>query len=1043
MRLLSAGIVAAVLGGALVVVNCGHPSATPGAGGNLPAISFNRDIRPILSENCFACHGPDSGSRKGELRLDLREAALKGHAAAAGAHAAIVPAASAQSEMIRRVTMTGGDQKMPPASTGKTLKPEEIELLKRWIDEGAQYEPHWSYIPPTRPAVPEVKQPEWVRNPIDHFILARLEQEGLQPSPQADRRTLIRRLHADLTGIPPTAQEVAAFVADQSPDAYEKLVDGLIASPHFGERMALPWLDLVRYADSNGYHGDQERQVWAYRDYVINAFNSNMPYDRFTIEQLAGDLIPERTTQTLVATGYNRLNMVTAEGGAQDKEYLAKYAADRVRTTSSVWLGSTMGCAECHDHKFDPISIREFYGFEAFFADLKETGLYAEPDENFHPYLRLPNAKQKADYTSITTHIENLRAGAVGHDKGFAADQAAWETATREKLAAGNGGWRIFDPETLVGSNNVVLIEQSDHSVVASGFEPSLPMYSVEGKTELTSITAVRVEVMTDPGFAGLGRWNGNSAITLAVARESTSTAVTGRHLKFAAAAADFELPDYPVASLIADPNPGTGWQSAGHVRPVNRQLMFVFEKPVGIGPDACFKLELYQQSGQFFRQGFGRFRVSLSTQTSPSLAQTVSLPESIEAALLLEPAQRSAEQSAALSRYYSHFRPQNDPAFAQIQQQLETRTKLEKEMDLSLIAEATDPRAIRVLARGNWLDETGEIVEPHVPAAIAPTLETGGRRATRLDLAHWIASRENPLTARVFVNRLWKTYYGLGISRTLDDLGLQGEWPRHPELLDWLAVEFMESGWDIKHMVRLMVTSEAYRQDSNSNERLHELDPNNRLIARQSSYRMDAELLRDNALAISGLLVPTVGGKSTKPYQPAGYWDGLNFPVRSYPQDTGERLYRRGIYTHWQRTFLNPELRAFDAPSREECTAERTISNTPLQALTLLNAPTYFEAARVFAQRILREGGASTPERIGFAFRSALSREPTPQELPVIAGLYEKHLAEYRADDSATSATLHVGETPLPEDVDHAELAAMTSVARTVLNLHETIMRY
>ncbi len=808
-----------------------EPVAQGGAQGvaqavaQLPAVvEFNRDIRPILADNCYACHGPDKNQRKAELRLDQEESAR----ADRGGYHAIVPGKPDESELYLRISSDITTERMPPKKFGKRPSPRQIALIKKWIEQGAKWDKHWSLIVPKRPEPPKGS----AGNPIDRFVRARLEQEGLKPSGEADRRTLLRRLSFDLIGLPPTPEEVDAFVADRAADAYEKQVDRLLASPHYGERMAMFWLDLVRFADSIGYHSDNPRNIAPYRDYVIQAFNDNQRFDQFTIEQLAGDLLPDATTWQKVASGYNRLLQTTEEGGAQPKEYAAKYMADRVRNAGSAWLGLTMGCAECHDHKFDPMTTRDFYSFAAFFADVQEA-----PVGRREPGMLVPTD-----------------------------DQAAQLKKLDDRLAR------------------------------------------------------ARKEVETP---------------------------------KPEMAAAFFTL------------------------------------SPLG---------------------GEGRVGGFLLDAAMPELAKA---------------AREHAQLLAGIRR--------------------------------SLVTVSTPPRPIRVLPRGNWLDDSGEVVPPAVPHFLRP-LDVKDRRATRLDLARWLVSRDNPLTARVFVNRLWRLYFGHGLSRSLEDFGAQGEWPTHPELLDWLAVELMESGWNVKHVIKLILTSATYRQSSgtpSSGTRKSSVESTDgiltnsatkpdleRLLARQARFRIDAEMVRDNALAVSGLLVSKVGGESVKPYQPAGYWDYLNFPKRTYQHDHGDSQYRRGLYSHWQRTFLHPSLAAFDASTREECTAERPRSNIPQQALVLLNDPTYVEAARVLAARILKEGGMTPQDRLTWAYRQVLCRKPKPEEAQILTGLLEKHLLLYAEDARAAEQQIRAGEQPPPKDLAPAELAAWTSVARTLLNLHETITR-
>lgn len=751
-------------------------------------VGFNRHIRPIMSNICFQCHGPDVANNPTDLRLDSFESATTS--------GAIVPFDVEASELARRITTDDADVKMPPADFRHRLSERDVQLLLRWIEQGAKYEPHWIYAPLKRPAVPEVRDNKRLHNEIDAFVQARLQKEGMSPSPVADRRTLARRLHFDLLGLPPESEAVDAFIANQSVEAYEELVDSLLSSPHFGERMAVYWLDLVRYADTCGIHGDQDITISSYRDYVIKSFNDNKPFDEFTIEQLAGDLLENPTISDLIATGFNRLNLTSHEGGVQDKEYLAKYASDRVRAVSNVWMAATMGCAECHDHKFDPFTMRDFYSMQAFFADVEESG---------------------------------------------------------------------------------------DYSIIAAKY----------GETK------------------GIN--------TLPTARPPAIMA-----------------PPYSLIDQVEE------------------------------------------------------------IQTSQMTAE---------------------EKEQALEPLKKEYRP-------------------------TLVTKSVEPRVIRILPRGDWLDDSGDVVEPAVPAFMPNPPEVSGRRLTRLDLARWFVSPDNPVTARVFVNRLWKLYFGTGISKVLDDLGNQGEWPTHPDLLDWLAKEFIDSGWDVKHMVKLMVMSHTYRQTSFADAKQRERDPYNRLLARQCRWRLEAEFVRDNALKVSGLLVTEIGGESVRPYQPEGYWQHLNFPKRTYEHSTGADQYRRGVYTHWQRLFLHPSLAAFDAPSREECAAERPVSNTPLAALASLNDPTYVEAARVLAEKVLRKMDADPSQRLNYLYRKTLSRSPTEEEVTVMYRLLEKERQYYAANSEDAKKLVSVGLWPVAEDLDAGEWAAWTQVCRAILSLHETITR-
>jgi hypothetical protein len=814
-------------------------------------VSFNRDIRPILSDNCFYCHGPDASHRQADLRLDIRDDAVT-----AGA---IVPGKPADSALVSRINSTDSDELMPPPESHKKLDAKQKELLARWIEEGAEYQKHWAYEKPVKAEVPAGA------NGVDHLVRKRLTEVGLAPSREADRRTLIRRLSFDLLGLPPTPEEVAAFVGDTRPDAYVVLVERLLASPHYGEQMAIGWLDVVRFADTCGYHSDKPRHVWPYRDWVIKSFNENRPFDQFTIHQVAGDLVPDANQDSRVGSAFNRLLLSTDEGGAQAKDYEARMLTDRVRAIGATWLGQTTGCAQCHDHKFDPFTTRDFYALGAFFADIQE-GIIA----------------QREDGMVVGTPEEHKRLAEL--DAALAEAKKKFD-AIAPQLDAAQQQW-----------------------------EADIVAYSVT-------------------------------------------------------------LPE-----LAAD---------------------------------------------------------TKATDAEKNIAKQVS------ASLAKEPAKRDGNDKNRLRDY---FRGRATKLF---RSELDALAKAEKDrkdfyepLAKCLVSIHTDkPRTVRILPRGNWMDETGEVMKPAFPAYL-PQPKIEGREPNRLDLAQWLVSRDNPLTARVVMNRLWKQFFGTGLSKVLDDVGAQGEPPANPELLDWLACEFMDSKWNMKHMVRTIVTSDAYKQTSVATPQLAAVDPYNREVARQSAFRVDAECVRDAALVVSGLLVPTIGGPSVKPYQPEGYWENLNFPQRTYPNDTGDKQYRRGLYTWWQRMFLHPSMLAFDAPSREECCAERNRSNIPQQALVLLNDPSYVEAARSLAARILKECSGSPEERVAWAWRQVLQRLPRVEEMETVMPLLRTHIDHYKADPTAADALLKTGLTAVPPDVDKTELAAWTHVARVLLNLHETITR-
>jgi hypothetical protein len=808
------------------------------------AVDFNRDIRPILSDKCFHCHGPDEETREAELRLDTYEGATEG----GEFEVPIEPGKPDESEIIARILNQDPDEIMPPPETHKKVTAKELELLKQWIEEGAEYDDPWTYKNPVKHPDPTVQTKDWPVNFVDRFILSRLEKEAIPPSPDADPVTLLRRLHFDLIGLPPTPADRDRFLAafQSNPQtAIETEVDRLLASPHFGERLAIYWLDLVRYADTVGYHGDQDHNISPYRDYVIRAFNENMPFDRFTREQLAGDLFSNPTQQQLVATGYNRLLQTTHEGGLQKAEYRAIYQADRVRNVSAVWMGATVGCAQCHDHKYDPYTAKDFHTLGAFFADI---------DDEQH-------------FTAGTNALPTRR-------------------------------------------------------------PPEIPVMTPAQQAELDSLNKILNE---------LSKGQRNEIARLI--KESADRAARAKKAKNAA------------------------------------------EK-------------------KKWSDGLQR--------TNAALAQLI-----------------AGDQ---LSRWKATEA---------------RRKKVESSGRLTMITQSLKtPRVSRVFPRGNWLDESGEVIQPAAPHFL-PQIKKEGRQ-TRLDLANWLTDPQNGtggLTARVTANRLFYLFFGTGLSRSLGDFGGQGQPPSNPELLDRLAVEFYESNWNLKKLVKTLVTSRAYRQSSLVPSNLRERDPYNELLARQARFRLPAEIVRDNALALAGLLVTDLGGVSVKPYQPSGYYRHLNFPTRKYKQDTDAKIYRRSLYIHWQRQFLHPMLKAFDAPSREECTAERPKSNTPVAALNLLNDPTFVEAARVFAERILKEAKPDNRARLDHAFNVALNRLPTGDERKTIGQLFTYAEADFKKNPASATALINIGQTK-PGNSDPVLLATWTTVSRAILNLSETTTR-
>jgi len=990
-------------------------------------VDFNRDVRPILSETCFQCHGPDEGQRQADLRLDTEE----GMFAESDDRTIVRSNDPSNSELIRRITSDDEDERMPPADALHQLSDDEIHTIRKWVEQGADWQGHWAWILPQRTV------PTGGSSVIDEFIDAGMMQHGLQVVPQAGKVQLIRRLSFDLTGLPPKPQDVEAFLADASPDAWNRLVDRMLASPHYGERMAIYWLDLVRYADTTGIHGDNHREVSLFRDYVIRAFNANKPFDEFTREQLAGDLLPEPSHEQLVASGYNRMLMTTQEGGAQPKEYLAKYSADRVRNASTVWMGATLACAECHDHKFDPFTTRDFYQFAAFFADIDEVAVGAQPATT----IRTP--KQDAQRQALMELISTLEAAVRTPTDTTQEELRQWEEKHRVTLREQGdvASLHVVRPDTVESTAGQTLTVLDDDSVLASGRLAATDTYSAGLTTDLQNITGIQLEALTHPDLANgsLSRGNGNfilSRFDVSHLQDATASAV-----KIASALADYSQKDWPIEHTL-DGKGDTGWAVDGHSRRENRRAVLTFENPLPGGPGTSLLVELHHLT-LFESHNTGRFRLSLTTAETPSLNEPATgLPLSIAAVILKPSEQREEADRRLLDEYFLPICETLKPSREQLKQTRDELDQFDKSLPTTLVTKAVEPRMIRVLPRGNWMDESGDAVPPAVPGFLPPIAAQD--RATRLDLAHWLTSEQNPLTARVFVNRLWSLMFGQGLVATPDDFGAQGTWPSHPELLDWLALEFIDSDWDVKHMIRLIASSAAYQRSSTASDEQRSADPYNRWLARQARFRLPAEMIRDNALAVSGLLVDTVGGPSAKPYQPAGYWAHLNFPVRKYEHDKGPQQYRRGLYTYWCRTFLHPSMVAFDAPTREEACVQRPRSNNALQALVLLNDPTYVEAARCLAEKALAADVSPDDERITLLFRTVLSRDPGDQERIIVTKLLKQQRSDFNQRSEAAGAILTTGQATIKEGtVEKVELAAWTGVCRAVLNLHETITRY
>jgi hypothetical protein len=1021
-------------------------------------VEFNRDVRPILSENCFPCHGQDAGRRKADLRLDVREVAVEAEA--------IVPGDPEASALVERIMSEDAAERMPPPKSNRTLTKEQRELLKRWITQGAEYQAQWAFIPPVRTNPPEVNHRDRVRNAIDRFVLAKLEASGMLPSAEADRGTLIRRLSFDLLGLPPSAEEVEAFVGDSGPRAYEELVDRLLRSPHFGERMALDWLDAARYADTNGFSIDGGRHVWLWRDWVIQAFNDNKPYDRFLVEQLAGDLLPNRTDADLIATGFQRNNMVTHEGGTIPAENLTNYNADRVKTLGESILGLTLGCAQCHDHKFDPITQKDYYQLFAFYNTLPDRGLDGDAGVDPQPFVEARTVLRTSEEPQIRGQIADLRADLTRPDE---TTLSAWERRQRETLLARGKSMKLH-PVTVLkvstpnrgagfdkdGENRVRL--RQARFLAAFDISTQLPKLS-------EPVTGLRVVMHPLPEFPG-GGWGSGRLEPRRPGADGEAKA--GEPTKAATAKGTFIL---TALSVTADAIPGdqvnlyklqeidrvtaSSWDErfppAGCLDPRNPDgwspdldasgpvhLTATFAEPVRTDSTPYLTAQLNFGFGKDMIPGLIELFVVTGTDDGTDL------PPDVVEALETPVERRTPETNARLWTYCAAHAPELEAkrvALANLEERLAVITEKFPTMVMSV---ADKPRDTFILKRGDY-SQPAEKVSAGTVAALPPMPD--GASPDRLGLARWVTMKNNPLTARVAVNRLWKLFFGAGIVATSADLGSQGEWPSHPELLDWLAVEFVESDWDVKHLIRLIVTSATYRQSSAASPELLERDPANRLLARGPRFRLPAELIRDNALKVGGLLVPRIGGPSVNPYTPGDLWREISHygstPATSqtFVQDHGEKLYRRSLYTYWKRTVPPPNMVAFDAPNREVCTVGRASTTTPLQALVTLNDTQFVEATRAFATRVLaRDGGDAA--RLRWAFLEALSRPPSDEESRVLLGALARERERYLKDGAAALAYLSVGESPRDEKLPPTEHAAWAQVAAILLNLSETVTR-
>ncbi len=1023
-------------------------------------VSFNRDIRPILSENCFVCHGPDEEHREGGLRLDERDRAI---AEADSGEPAIVPGDVEASLLIARVITDDEFERMPPQDSGKQLTKAQIELLKRWIAEGAPYDGHWAFAAPVRPNLPE--ETHWSDRAIDRFIHDRLKREGLRPSGKADRQTLIRRVTLDLTGVPPTPDEVQQFLDDTSEDAYEKLVDRLLMSPRYGEQMAHRWLDLARYADSNGFQSDGSRELWAWRQWLIEALNRNVPFDQFTIEQLAGDMLDNPSQDQLIATGFNRNHRLNGEGGRIVDEWFVETVIDRVETTGLTWLGLTLNCCRCHDHKYDPISQKEFYQLFAFFNSVEESGVLApngKNGQNTPPVLDLPTLEQ----TEKLTKLRDLLKVAKNDKKKTASDLperlAAWEKKVLADSPSKSTPWQDLSKVVAKSTGGADFQVLDDGSLLVKGKNPAFDDYTVTAPLGMSTLSGVMLELLPDDRLAnkGYGRaGNGNVVLTSLTAEIRGTDGDASKQVDFIAAQANYEQAGWTAESLRTGKPSNQkrqGWAIDGHIKDKRtpRRLMLKCKEPMELPSGASIQITMKHRS-PYSGHNIGRFRLAVSGAEPDALhLDGKRFPGDIEQVLAKPSSERSDEETKQLASYYRENvdKPLRE-AGAAVEKLEKQISDIDKTIVTTMVMKEGKVRDAFVLTRGEY-DKPADKVGRALPQVLPPMPE--GQPMNRLGLARWIVDPSNPLTARVWVNRAWEHFFGVGIVKTSENFGSQAEFPSHPELLDWLAVEFMEpstlpdvagkpaTAWDMKAMHKMMVMSATYQQASSVTPQLLEKDPANRLHARGSRFRLSGEMIRDSALAASGLLIDRIGGPSVRPYMPEGVWDETSVygNLRNYKADTGDGLYRRTMYTIWKRTAAPPTMLLFDAPNREVCTVKRSRTNTPLQALSLLNEITFVEAARGLAAKMLTDGGNTPTDRLKFAFQTVLARNPTADELLLLEHGLKDDQKHFTANPDAAKTLLEIGKWQPSEKLDPTEWAAYTVTANVLLNLDEFVTR-
>ncbi|MEO2045442.1 MAG: PSD1 and planctomycete cytochrome C domain-containing protein [Pirellulales bacterium] len=1015
-------------------------------------IDFNRDIRPILSGACYPCHGPDASHREADLRLDTQQGALDG--------ATIVPGKPQASELLRRILTEDADERMPPPEAGEKLTDGQIALLRRWIEQGARWSTHWAFTAPTRPIQPDTRNSNWPHNPIDTFVLARLQAQQLQPSVEAERTILLRRLSLDLIGLPPTLEEIDTFLRDQRPDAYRRQVERLIASPHYGERWGRIWLDAARYADSDGFEKDKPRDVWFYRDWVINAINGDMPYDRFLIEQIAGDLLPDATQAQRVATGFLRNSMINEEGGIDPEQFRMEAMFDRMDAIGSGILGLTVRCGQCHSHKYDPLTQREYYRMFAFLNNCHEG------------QMRVYTPGDQEQRENIITAIDQIELQLQQKDPGWIQRMAIWEKQQVQTRQMGAHVAQLEFDETSIGGQK--FLPQADGSYLAQGYAPTKFQPRMRVKNPPRKISAMRLELMTDHNLPGGGPgrslWGTCALSEVKVQIVHSAGQEPTTNIKIKTAVADLSLPPQPLASIYDDKKKEkritgpiefaidgrleTAWElDAGPgQRNQAHQAIFTFEKPIDCPPGAELWITLAQMHGGWNsddRQtnNLGRFRIAFIDTHAPSSRP---LPPAISQLLMTGAEERTHAHTA---RLFSHWRT-TEPQWQIANQQIENLWQDYPAGTSQLVlTERHESRPTYQLERGNFLNPQEEVV-PGVPAFLHDLSGKNGlsdkggsdESPNRLTFARWLADRRSPTTARAIVNRLWQAYFGIGLVATPSDLGSQGEPPSHPLLLDWLAVELMDHDWSLKHLHRLIVTSATYRQSSDMGPDLLARDPDNRLLARGARFRVDAELVRDIALAVSGLLNDQIGGPSVYPIAPAFLFQRpASYGPKVWDTEPGANGYRRALYTFFYRSVPFPSLQTFDAPPADSSCVRRFRSNTPLQALTTLNEPLFVRCAQMLALRTVRDGGTHQEDRLEYAFRHCTSRPPVAKEKAVLLAFYdqqEDRFTESSLDPWKFAVAEGVQIPELPSGTSPAQLAAWTAVSRVLLNLDETISK-